>query len=90
MFARLKRQVSRTGLPKYKFAVDVQVVALSAWPKGLKDCCVQVARSDKELATSFASPAEGRLSWAEAEPLGLTLTLYQAASCWDEKVCTAS
>ena len=86
MFGRLKRGVARSGLKKYRFEMEVLVVALSAWPKGLKDCCVQLARSDKEVCTPFAAPTEGRLGWGGIEPLPLTLTLYQGPSCWDEKV----
>ena len=88
MFGRLKRGVARSGLKKYRFEMEVQVVALSAWPKGLKDCCVQLARSDKEVCTPFAAPTEGRLGWGGIEPLPLMLTLYQGPSCWDEKVRT--
>lgn len=61
------------------------MVALSAWPKGLKDACVVLQRSDKEFRSGAAAPEDGRLAWGPDETLKLTITLYQNTASWDEK-----
>ena len=58
--------------------------ALSAWPRGLRDCFVQLSRGSKELSTLRRDAVDGRLLWNEA--LRLCATLYAGPLDWDAKV----